>query len=209
MDTLQRFLDGPVFGGDKPEGPAAALVERVRGRACWLGRSARRSGPRQRASRPPAAPRRRDARGWRTGSACGSRRDASRLLRARTLNLGRCHLLCSRRASLRQATADSLSGSDWGANMELCDMINLNVHECAPAARLPRCPCVPCVPCQPALLHDACAPGTRHLAAPLTHARRPGRHGKDAARAMRKRIANGTPKTQMLTLTARPPVRKP
>ena len=37
---------------------------------------------------------------------------------------------------------------------------------------------------------------------PRAHAA-PRRHGKDAARALRRRIANGTPKAQLLALTVR------
>ena len=33
-----------------------------------------------------------------------------------------------------QATSDLLMGSDWGVNMELVDLVNLDVHTCGPGA---------------------------------------------------------------------------
>jgi hypothetical protein len=38
-----------------------------------------------------------------------------------------------------QATADTLSGPDWGLLMELCDKVNADVLTCVPAGRLPTC----------------------------------------------------------------------
>jgi hypothetical protein len=43
---MARFLETPLIGGDKPDGPAAALVERVRATrraAAWWAARARRA----------------------------------------------------------------------------------------------------------------------------------------------------------------------
>ena len=87
-----------------------------------------------------------------------------------------------------QATADTLFGPDWGLLMELCDKVNLEVQTCVAPPRGRRVP-----------------PREGFL---LTAAPPPPSHGKDAAKALRKRLEKGSPKGQLLALTvraARPP----
>ncbi len=63
---LERFLDGPVFGGDNPEGPGAQLVEQASDSdsPAARGHDARFGAGRGRADGTPAVPRGRLLRSW-------------------------------------------------------------------------------------------------------------------------------------------------
>lgn len=89
-----------------------------------------------------------------------------------------------------QATAETLQGPDWGVIIGLCDLINQDMECAARGVGQASSPARP--------LTRPLAPPSRPPPPPFARS-----NGKDAAKAMRKRLTTGSPKAQLLCLTAR------